>query len=153
MTLSRRPAGVRRASAVRLVQAFGLVAALASCNERPPPAGNEELKRTLDQLVAIERDSLASIKESAGASRAAVEEIRKLTSRVEALDTSIRTTLGGEKRGAVHLPMEVETACDNDALCNATARAVCNRVNYPNGLPSKFTGGARPLLNSVVCFD
>ena len=140
-------------SSARLVVPLALAVGLAACNPNSSPPPNDDLKRTLDQLVSIERETQGSVKEASGGAKAAVEQMRALTARVEALEKTLATTLSGQKRGAIYLPMEAETVCENDILCNNTARAVCGKVSYQNGVPSRYTPGTRPVLNAVVCFD
>ena len=140
-------------SPVSSVALLAVMLLLSGCNQAQQPASNDAVKQSLDQLIQIERESAGSTKEAAGSAKSALEEIRKLTGRVEAIEKAMSSAASAQKRAAIYLPLEAETECDNDALCNNTARAVCNKVNYPNAVPSRYTPGTRPVLNSVVCFD
>ena len=78
---------------------------------------------------------------------------RTLIARVDDMHKDVAGLLAKQKRGALALQLETETVCDNDAQCVNTARAVCNKINYPNAITARFTPGIRPVLNSLICFD
>ena len=129
---------------VPLAAALAGALLLSGCNQGQQPASNDAVKQGLDQLIQIERENAGSSKEAAGSARSALDEMRKLTARIEALEKTVSNGLSGQKRAAIYLPLEAEAVCDNDALCNNTARAVCNKVNYPNGNPVEIHPGHAP---------
>lgn len=126
-----------------------LALGLSSCNPNASTPPYNNLKLSLDQLVAIAQDIQASGKDVAASARSSAEQVRVLAARIEALEKA----LARQKRAALFLPLEAETVCENDALCTETARVICNKINYPNAVPSRFVPGNRPVLTSVVCYD
>jgi PBP1b-binding outer membrane lipoprotein LpoB len=126
--------------------------ALSGCNQQQP-AANDEMKKDLDQLVQGSKDIGQSAKDIANATKASAADIKALAARIESLEKSLSGELAKQKRGAIYLTLDADAACDNDEQCVNTARAVCNRINYPNGLTSKVNPGVRPTLHSLVCYD
>jgi hypothetical protein len=79
--------------------------------------------------------------------------VRALGDRVDKLDQKLSAALAQQKRGAIYLALDEDASCDNDQGCTNTARAVCKRINYANGLPSKVNAGIRPTLHALICYD
>ena len=102
----------------------------------------------LRELLATARDTNAATKEAAAAARSGAASLRQMSDRLAALEAA----LASSKRAAIALNLDVDTTC-GDPECEATAKAVCARIGYPNGVTSRFTGGPRPALHSLVCFD
>lgn len=151
-----RPAGRggrRRQGATRLLAVLGTAALLAACNKGQEPAANEELKRSLETLTRSAGESAAASKEAAGAGKGTAQEMRAVSGRIEALEKSLTKALAEQKRAAFAMTLANEVPCENDETCTATARAVCNRINYPNAMTLKYMPGVRPTLTSFVCFD
>lgn len=142
--LSRRPAAILALAAAAIV--------LAGCNNRDSKT-DDDLKRQLDQLVQVSRDQLAAEKDTGLSAKSALDELRKVSARLDEMEKLVREASTSQKRAAIYLPMEAETVCDNDASCTNTARAICNKISYPRAITSRYTPGTRPTLNSVVCFD
>ena len=140
----RRPAAFAALAAAALL--------LAGCNNRDSKT-DDDLKRQLDQLVQVSRDQLAAEKDAGMSSKSALDELRKVSARLDEMEKLVREASTSQKRAAIYLPMESDTVCDNDASCTNTARAICNKVSYPKGITSRYTPGTRPTLNAVVCFD
>lgn len=151
--LTRLAAGSESRSRNGLVAAVTATLLLSACNEPKAPAAGDDAKRSLDQLVEISREAAGSAKETAAQARSLLEEVRKLSTKVDGLEKAAASAEANRKRGAIVLALETETLCDNDAACTNTARAICNRISYPNAVAARFTPGNRPVLNSVVCFD
>lgn len=140
----RRPAAIVALTAAAIL--------LAGCNSRDSKADDEQ-KRQLDQLVQVSRDQLAAEKATGMSAKSALDELRKVSARLDEMEKLVRETSTSQKRAAIYLPMETETVCDNDASCTNTARAICNKISYPKAITSRYTPGTRPTLNAVVCFD
>lgn len=154
MRRSQDGSGGRRAvSSGRAAAALAILAVLSGCNPGTPPTASDETKRSLDQLVQVSREGSAADKETATATKGLLDEVRKLSGRIEALEKAVTAAESSRKRGAIALPIDTETTCDNDSTCANTARAVCNRVGYPKAIASRYTPATRPTLQAVVCFD
>ena len=125
---------------------------LAGCNQQQP-AANDDMKKDLDQLVQASRDLLQTAKDNAASSKATSEDVKALSGRLDKLNQDVSAALAKQKRGALYLALDQDAACDNDDSCMNTARAICNRINYPNGLTSKVIPGVRPTLHALVCYD
>lgn len=126
---------------------------LGGCGNGQQQAQNDDLKKSLDQLVQTAKEMSPQVKEIANGSKATDDALKTLTNRIDEMHKDMALLLSKQKRGAVAVQLESETVCDNDAQCANTARAVCNRINYPNGITNRFTPGIRPSLNSLICFD
>ena len=139
----------------RISAALGLAALLllAGCNGSQTGQANDEMKKALDQIAQNTKDTATQTKDLAGAAKTSGEDMKALTGRVDELQRSLSAALAKQKRGAIFLQLDVEASCENDEKCENTARAVCNRIAYPNAITSKFTPGLRPTLGSLVCFD
>ena len=135
--------------------ALGLLAllALAGCNGSQTGQAGDDTKKALDQIAQNTKETAAQTRDLAGSAKTSSEDLRALSGRVDELQRSLSAALAKQKRGALYLQLDVEASCDNDEKCENTARAVCNRINYPNAITSKFTPGVRPTLGSLVCFD
>lgn len=135
-------------------RAVALTAALllAGCQNGQQNA-SEDMKKDLDQLVQTSKDMTAPVKEIAAGSKASTDALKALGAKLDEMHKDLAKALAQQKRGALYLALDVETLCENDEQCTNTARAVCNKINYPNAVTSRFTPGLRPVLNSVVCFD
>lgn len=135
--------------------ALGLLAllALGGCNAGQPGQAGDDMKKALDQIAQNTKDAAAQTRELVGSARTSSEDLKALSGRIDELQRSLSAALARQKRGALYLQLDVEASCDNDEKCENTARAVCNRINYPNAITSKFTPGLRPTLGSLVCFD
>lgn len=94
------------------------------------------------------RELLATARETTAATKEAAASLRQMADRIAALEAARPTS----KRAAIALTLAVDTTCA-DAECEATAKAVCARIGYPKAVTSSFTGGPRPTLHSLVCFD
>lgn len=139
----------------RLHTALGLATllALGGCNGSQTGQANDDMKKALDQIAQNTKDTAAQLKDLAGSAKTSSDDMKGLSGRVDELQRSLSAALAKQKRGALYLQLDVEASCDNDEKCENTARAVCNRINYPNAITSKFTPGVRPTLGSLVCFD
>lgn len=139
----------------RLHTALGLTVllTLAGCNGSQTGQANDETKKALDQIAQNTKDTATQTKDLAGSAKTSADDMKALSGRVDELQRSLSAALAKQKRGAIYLQLDVEATCENDEKCENTARAVCNRVNYPNAITSKFTPGVRPTLGSLVCFD
>lgn len=140
-------------SRIHVALALASLLALAGCNGSQTAPASDDMKKALDQIAQNTKDAAAQTKELAGSAKASSDDIKALSGRVDELQRSLSAALAKQKRGAIFLQLDVEATCDNDEKCENTARAVCNRVNYPNAITSKFTPGVRPTLGSLVCFD
>jgi hypothetical protein len=135
-----------------LASALAATAGLAACQNKEA-AENDEIKKQLDQLVQTTKDLAGPVREIAGASKTNADAVKALAGRVDEMHKDLAAALAKQKRGALSLTLDVETTCDNDPQCVNTARALCNRINYPNAITSRFTPGVRPVLNALICFD
>ena len=132
---------------------LGLSLMLAGCNGNREPASNEDLKRGMDQLVQASKDQTSQLRDIASSDKTTADTVKLLTTRVESMERNLSVALSQQKRGALYLSLDVDASCDNDEQCMNTARGLCNKINYPNAITSKFTPGIRPTLHSLVCFD
>lgn len=140
-------------SRIPAILGFLALLALGGCNASQPGQAGDDMKKALDQIAQNTKDTSAQAKDLAGSAKTSSEDLKALSGRVDELQRSLSAALAKQKRGALYLQLDVEASCDNDEKCENTARAVCNRVNYPNAITSKFTPGVRPTLGSLVCFD
>ena len=129
------------------------VAMLGACSQGQQGSSSDEMRKQLDQLVQTSKDTAAQTHELVNASKSTNEALKGLVDRVQSLEKSLSGALAQQKRGALLLTLEVDATCDNDEQCVNTARATCNRINYPNAVTLRFTPGIRPTLHSLVCFD
>lgn len=130
-----------------------ILLALGGCNGSQTGQAGDDMKKALDQIAQNTKDTAAQTKDLAGSAKTSSEDMKGLSGRIDELQRSLSAALAKQKRGAIFLQLDVEASCDNDEKCENTARAVCNRINYPNAITSKFTPGVRPTLGSLVCFD
>ena len=137
----------------RLLTAGAITLLLAGCSGGQKASSDDEMKKALDQLVQTSKEQVAQAKEGANAAKSTNDGVKALVERVGALEKSMATALAGQKRGAMVVTLDVDATCDNDEQCVNTARAMCNRINYPNAVTLRFTPGLRPSLHSLVCFD
>ena len=140
-------------SRIRIALGLTTLLALAGCNGSQTGQANDDMKKALDQIAQNTKDTAAQVKDLAGSAKTSSEDMKALSGRVDELQRSLSAALAKQKRGAIYLQLDVDASCENDEKCENTARAVCNRVNYPNAITSKFTPGIRPTLGSLVCFD
>lgn len=140
-------------SRIHVVLGLASLLALAGCNGSQTGTANDDMKKALDQIAQNTKDTAAQTKDLAGSAKTSSDDIKALSGRVDELQRSLSAALAKQKRGAIYLQLDVEASCDNDEKCESTARAVCNRISYPNAITSKFTPGVRPTLGSLVCFD
>jgi hypothetical protein len=131
---------------------LGLTLLVGGCNQQQP-AANEDLKKGLDQIVASNKEIAAATKDTSGAAKSTTDAVKDLAGRIDKLEQTMAAGLAKQKRGALYLALDDDAACDNDSACVNTARAICNKVDYPNGMASKVIAGVRPTLHSLVCFD
>lgn len=134
--------------------AAGLILALllAGCNQQKP-AANDEMKKDLDQLVQASKDLTQQAKDTATSSKATTEAVKALSDKLDALQKAVTGGFAGQKRGALAITLDSDTECKNDESCENTARAICNKINYPSAVTSKYTPGVRPTLHSLICYD
>lgn len=104
---------------------------------------------TLRDLTTAAKETSVATRETAVAAKAGAAALKQMSDRIAALETA----LASSKRAAIALNLPVETACGNDPECEQTARTVCSRIGYPNGVTSRFTAGPPALLHALVCFD
>ena len=138
---------------LRLWTFAALAALLCGCSQGDQKAQNEDLKKDLDQLVQASKQSAAQMGDLVNASKSTSDGVKILVERVQSLEKTLSGALAQQKRGALTLTLEVDSACENDEQCVNTARATCNRINYPNAVTLRFTPGIRPTLHSLVCYD
>jgi len=129
--------------------------ALAGCNAGGSSSsqGNEDTRKALDALNANLAQISTQLRDGATANRATAEDVKTIAGRLAELQKAVSDGLANQKRGALYLRLDVEAPCENDDQCAATARSVCDRINYANGITSRFTPGPRPTLGALVCFD
>lgn len=130
-----------------------VISSLAACNGQQASSDNADTKKALDQLVQSSKDLNQTAKSAADSAKATSDDVKAMSGKIDELNKSLSASLAGQKRGALYLTLDEDAVCDNDQNCANTARAVCNKINYPNGLTSKFTAGLRPTLHALVCYD
>ncbi len=130
---------------------LGATFLLAGCNQQP--TANDDMKKDLDQLVAASKDLGQTAKDVANSTKATGDAVKALSGRLDKLEQMLEAGLAKQKRGALYLALDEDAACDNDESCINTARAICAKISYPNGITSKIIPGVRPALHALVCFD